>query len=323
MTTPSVPLRLLTPADVWIHGAAVVGSVAVFATAPLVQSPALAEGLGVGLKIAPTVHAAGAGLLGLAAIFHAARLCLAWLSGQSPSGLLPRGADLAELLHALSFGAGLRPTGPALGRFSYREKIPYLAFWMALPFLWATGLAAGHPAAAVGITGAQGLASLASLHGALGLLVVPLFFWHLFFAHFQPGVLFWNAVWLTGKATVEQVERTRPGWIHSLHPAEETAPQTETEAEKAASVERVLADGNRAAREGRYGDAERLYAEALERYPGYSQALFNLAVVRLRAGSHEAAKEALVRFLEQDPFNPMAEKARKMIDEIEARDGSR
>jgi tetratricopeptide (TPR) repeat protein len=323
MTTTPTSVRLLLPTDVWIHGAAAVGALVVFATAPLVQSPALAARLGLGFPLAAGAHAAGAGLVGLSALLHACRLCLAWLAGQSPKALLPCARDLRELLQAVAFGAGLRPTAPSWGRFSYREKIPYLVFWGALPLLAATGLAAGHPAAAVGATGAPGLAALASLHGAAGLLIVPFLAWHVFFAHLQPGVLFWNPVWLTGKASARQVERTRPGWAASLRQTDERAPEEETEAQKAASIEHVLADGNRAAREGRYGDAERLYLEALELYPGYSQALFNLAVVRLRAGSRAEAKQALVQFLERDPFNPMAEKARTMIDEIEAADGHR
>jgi thioredoxin-like negative regulator of GroEL len=51
-------------------------------------------------------------------------------------------------------------------------------------------------------------------------------------------------------------------------------------------------------------------------YPEYSQARFNLAVARLKQGRPAMAAEHFRTFLETDPFNPMAGKARELLDGI-------
>jgi len=57
--------------------------------------------------------------------------------------------------------------------------------------------------------------------------------------------------------------------------------------------------------------------KALQLLPDYSQARFNLAVALLRDDRREEAKQQLTIFLEKDPFNPMVERAREMLDGIE------
>lgn len=315
MVSDRAPVRVLEPTDVWAHGAVAVGVLACLATAPILEAPDLASRTGVSLATAVSLHAAGGALAALGLLFHAARLCLAWLGGKTPSALLPTPADARELGAALLFGAGLRSSPPAWGRYSYREKVSYLAFAAGLPVGLLSGLAAGHPGAAIGVAGAEGLAALARLHAAAGALLLPFLLWHLFFAQLQPGALFWNGAWLTGKTSWARLERLRPGWARQLSgvPEAEAAPG---EVAETRSVEHFLAEGNRAAREGLFAEAEAAYLEALRLYPGYSQALFNLGVARWRAGRGEDAREALERFLEQDPFNPVAARAREILAEI-------
>ena len=78
-------------------------------------------------------------------------------------------------------------------------------------------------------------------------------------------------------------------------------------------VRELLERGNRLAKEGKYENACAAFSEALRLLPGYSQARFNLAVALFRMGDSGAAREQLRIFIEMDPFNPMAEKAREML----------
>ncbi|MBI5018060.1 MAG: tetratricopeptide repeat protein [Deltaproteobacteria bacterium] len=314
--TDQPPVRVLEPADLWAHGAAAMGTVAALLTGPLLHAPALAGRLGLSLAAAGTIHAAAAAIAGAGAALHLTRVCLAWLGGHETVGLLPSRADLRELLDALAFGAYLRPSPPVWGRYSYREKVPYLAFGLGLPLSFATGYAVGFPEATVGLFGPRMLLTLASVHEAVGLVLVPFLLWHLFFAQLQPGALFWNSAWLTGREPWSRVVRTRPGWAASLTAAPEVGPAEPEAVAEALSVEHFLSEGNRAARDGRYDEAEAAYREALSLYPGYSQALFNLGVACARGGKPDRAREALTRFLEQDPFNPVAPKARQILEEI-------
>jgi tetratricopeptide (TPR) repeat protein len=162
--------------------------------------------------------------------------------------------------------------------------------------------------------GTEGLPLAALAHSAAGLFLVPFTIWHVYFALVQPGALFWNGAWITGKSAWARVVRVRPDWAREL--AEEVAPTTATD-DQPPSVEELLESGNRAARAGRFPEAEQAYSEALQLYPGYSQALFNLGVVRLRAANPSGAREALERFLEQDPFGPAATRVQQLLEQIQ------
>jgi tetratricopeptide (TPR) repeat protein len=78
-------------------------------------------------------------------------------------------------------------------------------------------------------------------------------------------------------------------------------------------IEEILERGNRLARDGDPEGAMAAYREALDRYPHYSQAQYNLAVVLEKTGRSGEALEAYGRFLEIDPFHPLAGAVRKAV----------
>jgi tetratricopeptide (TPR) repeat protein len=91
--------------------------------------------------------------------------------------------------------------------------------------------------------------------------------------------------------------------------------QAETQRETL-QVRELLDEGNRLTREGLYDEASAVFEEALRLYPEYSQARFNLGVSRVRQGRPDLAAEHFRIFLESDPFNPMADKARELLGGI-------
>jgi len=306
-------VEVLDPVDRWLHLAVAVGALGALATGPALESPPLAAAWGISPEMAGGLHGGCAGLTLLAWGLHLVRICLAWLEGRNPTGLLLRPRDVSAALSAVAWQAGVGGKRPPVGRFSYRERVPYCAFLLALPLLGGTGWLVGHPQAAVGLLGGSGLLGAAQAHSAVGALLLPLVLWHLYFAHFQPGTLFWNGAWLTGRSPWFRVARVRPEWAAELRGDLDPMGKGEPEAP---SVEALLEMGNVAAREGRHPEAEAAFLEALRLYPGYSQALFNLGIVRRRSGDGAGAIEALTRFLEQDPFSPVASKARELLREL-------
>jgi tetratricopeptide (TPR) repeat protein len=269
----------------------------------------LATQLGLAKSALVPVHGACGAALAALWSFHLVRVCLAWLEGRNPTGLLPRPSDLGDLVRVLTRGTA----AAGLGRFSYRERWPYLFFLLGIPALVVGGWAVSHPATVVGVLGGGGLLRNADLHAALGLACVGALVWHLYFTQLQPGVLYWNPAWLTGRAPWRQVQATRPAWAASL--VQEFRP-AEAEAEDDLSVEALLATGNAAGRRGEFGEAAAAFRQAVALYPGYGQAWFNLGVVLARSGDGAGAREALEEFLRQDPFGAMAPKAKQLLAEI-------
>lgn len=168
-----------------------------------------------------------------------------------------------------------------------------------------------------GVPGATAFRWLKVAHAALGAAWTV----HLL-CHHLPGRWFfappsWRRAIVFGHVPLAEAER-RPGWIAELvregllvpAPPEEVPPELrETE-----SARRALEEGNKAAREGRLEEACAAFEEALRLFPLYSQARFNLGVARMKQGRHDLARREFLRFLEDDPFNPMAERARHLID---------
>lgn len=124
---------------------------------------------------------------------------------------------------------------------------------------------------------------------------------------------------LCGDVPLECAEE-RAGWIAELTvagtlvPVPEEAPQ-ESQRESL-QVRNLLEEGNRLAQQGRYGEACAAFEEALRMFPEYSQARFNLAVARMREGRTDLAAEQFRLFIERDPFNPMAGKAKDLLESI-------
>lgn len=108
----------------------------------------------------------------------------------------------------------------------------------------------------------------------------------------------------------------RPGWAEELLKAASVSDDGH-EIESAPSVAELLSRGNEAAKEGDYERAKSLFEEALDRFPGYSQALFNLAVVLVRMEDKEQAAVRLREYLSQDAFGPAADKARALLADLE------
>jgi len=298
-------VEVLDPVDRWLHLGAIAGMAGALATGPALETPALAEMLG---PLDPSlVHGASAAVLVVVAALHGVRVCLWWLEGRNPWGLLPRPTDLVSLLRALA------PFGPPerRGRYSHQERLAYLGFAVVVPALLVTGWVEAHPTWAVRWIGPAGLMTAARTHAALGLAALIPLGWHLFFALLAPEKLPWNPAWITGRAPLTLAERSWPAWVE-----EAEAPEAVAEAAPP-SVEDLLEAGNAAARARDWDTAAAAYREALSLYPGYSQALFNLGLVCRRAGRHEECRRALERFLEQDPFSPVAPRAREILARLE------
>jgi len=213
----------------------------------------------------------------------------------------------------------------------YRPSQKAFYWWTlaALALLGATG-------SGVGFWGRFGSLSLlpqiAALHRGCALLLLVTILWHLY------GVLTWEGrwrpewSWITGSMAAEQASVRVPGaWRRHL--GEESAhadagaaaaPEEkarERQSQEKARVQEELETGNRFALEERYVEALYHYRRALELYPDYSQARYNMARVLARMGEREMAREAYQQFLAADPFHTLARKAQEAIRELDAEGG--
>lgn len=142
---------------------------------------------------------AAVGLMG-AFLYHFAHLAVSASARRQIATLIPRSADIKELVHRVSYNLGLRPEPPAPVRVGYVEKVEYwAALWGTLItavtglILWfenftLTWLPGWVPEAAT---------VLHFLEAILATLAIAI--WHFYFVIFDPAVYPMDTAWLTGK----------------------------------------------------------------------------------------------------------------------------
>jgi len=299
---------------------------------------ALASGLaygrpfGVGASAMRAWHLlAGFGAFGLL-VYHLLYLAVRGYVEQRGWARFPLRLNSGDFETALAgvrplFGAGV--ASPVEGEYRPSQKALYWWTLAALAFLGATG-------SLVAFWGRFGslflLPQLAALHRGCALLLLVSILWHLY------GVLTWEGrwrpewSWITGSLAAEKASVKIPGaWRRYL--GEESAradagagstPEQharERLVQEKTQVEEELENGNRLALEERYVEALYHYRQALELYPDYSQARYNMARVLARMGEREMAREAYQMFIAADPFHALARKAQEAIREIDAEAG--
>ena len=215
------------------------------------------------------------------------------------------------------------PDSIPVGKYSPVEKGDFLTLLLwSLPLV-GSGILLRWPGL-LGIPGPGAYSWIRVVHAGCGAAITL----HILLRHIpdrwvrMPGP-FRMAV-VNGTVPLEYAEERR-GWVEELVAAgvlvplpEEPVPEVELDSR---TVRDLFEAGNRLAREGRFGDASESFEEALRLYPQYSQARFNLAVARAKEGRNDLAEEQILRFLRDDPFNPMVEKARELLESLQGRHG--
>lgn len=261
-----------------------------------------------------TVHAT-AGVIGAAFfLYHAfALVAIGVRYDVSPEkvAFLPVGWERKRL-------GGCTASGDPIGKFAPGEKGDYLAVLAWSLLLAATGALLRWPGK-LGVPGPAFYAWLRVAHAGCGAaLCVHILCVHVPARWFRAAAPFRRAI-VGGSVPLESAEARR-GWISdlvaagTLVPVPEEAPQ-ESQRESL-QVRSLLEEGNRLAQKELYAEACAAFEEALRLFPDYSQARFNLGVARMREGRADLAAEQFRLFIETDPFNPMAGKARDLLETV-------
>jgi cytochrome b subunit of formate dehydrogenase len=301
----------------------------------LIVGVALATGLALDRPFgagASSIHAwhvlAGFGAIGLLG-FHLLYLAVrGYVEARGWAGFPLRwsGGDFEAALAGLRFLFGSAAAAPEADEYRPSQKACYWWTLAALALLGATG-------AGVDLWGRFGslalLPQLAALHRGCAFLLLVSILWHLY------GVLTWEGrwwpewSWITGALADEKAKLKVPGaWRRHLMNGEsaraEATPEDrarERQSQEKAQVQEELEKGNRFALEEKYVEALYHYRRALELYPDYSQARYNMARVLVRMGEREMAREAYQQFLAADPFHSLARKAQEAIRELDSKGG--
>jgi len=131
--------------------------------------------------------------------------------------MLPKPKDAIDLLGMMRYNLGLGGERPRFERFSYAEKIEYLAFvWGTLVMafsgfiLWFDNFSLRNFPKWV----TDAATALHWYEAILATLAIAI--WHFYMVIFDPDVYPMDRAWLTGRASAEHLKETRPAYYRSL-----------------------------------------------------------------------------------------------------------
>ena len=161
--------------------------------------------------------------------------------------MLPGLKDLRDLRGMLLYNLGLSETRPIFGRFSYVEKIEYLAFMWGTAVMAGTGLMLWFNDLALRYLPKWVSDAATALHFYEAILATcAIAIWHMYTVVFDPDVYPMDRSWLTGRTSAEHLRHTRPIYYAELvklglpdHAKHENRPEEPTSPDIAA------ADGKR------------------------------------------------------------------------------
>lgn len=115
--------------------------------------------------------------------------------------------DLKQLAGSFRYSVGRLPTPPAIGKYSFGQKLHYwLAGFFSLTMIL-SGLALWNPTATMSLLPQWVMPVLLALHGYEGvLLFIVIIVWHLYDAHLSPGNFPMSNVWLSGRMPLDKAK---------------------------------------------------------------------------------------------------------------------
>jgi formate dehydrogenase gamma subunit len=156
------------------------------------------------------VHRVAGVVLVASLVYHGIHLIVSRRDRVILRHLLPRRADLSDLLAVLRYNLGRAPARPLFGKFNYAEKAEYWAFvWgsvvMAVSgfLLWFNSFTLRNFP-----TWVADAATAVHYYEAI-LATLSILVWHLYMVIFDPEVYPMDNAWITGRASEEHLRRTR------------------------------------------------------------------------------------------------------------------
>ena len=128
----------------------------------------------------------------------------------------PSRADWRDLIQTVKYNLGLVPTRPAMGRFTYAEKMEYLGLLWGSGVMIATGLILWFEVPFLNRFQYWVFDLVTTVHSYEALLAtLALFAWHFYYTIYNPDVFPLSTTMVTGRISHEEMERD-----HVLEPRE-------------------------------------------------------------------------------------------------------
>ncbi|CUU02457.1 formate dehydrogenase, gamma subunit [Candidatus Kryptobacter tengchongensis] len=157
-----------------------------------------------GFETRGTLHRISAVLLFITAVYHLIYILFTREGRKEFRELLPRKKDFADFVESIRYDIGKNEKPPMYGRYSYKEKIQYWAFFLFVILMILSGIVLWFHNYLFGILPKWFFDFSQALHSATATLVITfLVLWHLYLVHFSPSNFPINASFWHGYVSEE------------------------------------------------------------------------------------------------------------------------
>lgn len=175
------------------------------------------------------VHRVAAVVLLASVVYHIVHLILVRRDRSILRFILPGLRDMQDLVGVFLYNLGLSDTRPTFGKFSYVEKIEYLAYMWGTAVMALTGFILWFNNLALRYFPKWVTDAATALHYYEAILATfSILIWHMYTVIFDPEVYPMDRSWLTGKASAAHLLHTRPAYYGELRKQEERSKKPES-----------------------------------------------------------------------------------------------
>jgi cytochrome b subunit of formate dehydrogenase len=144
-----------------------------------------------------------------------------------PMPMVPRLKDVVDFRDQVRFNLGVADEPPAMGRYTFAEKLEYLALVWGTALMVATGLLLLYPVRFSSLVPGEFILAAKAAHGGEAILAfLSILTWHAYFVHFRH----WNTAIFTGSLDEGAYAEEHPLELAALRRGEVPAPSALTAA---------------------------------------------------------------------------------------------
>jgi cytochrome b subunit of formate dehydrogenase/mono/diheme cytochrome c family protein len=181
-----------------------------FSAAPISQSLIAAFG---GIEQIRVIHHMAAIVLMAEAILHIVTVGYRAFVMRRPFSMLPVLGDFTDLWQNVSYHLGLSRARPQFGRYSYEEKVEYLAVVWGMIIMIITGFFMWNPIATTRLLPGEIIPAAKVAHGAEAVLaVLAIILWHFYNVHLRH----FNKSMFTGQMTESEMQHEHPAELAEI-----------------------------------------------------------------------------------------------------------
>ena len=138
-----------------------------------------------------------------------------------PMPMVPRLKDVTDFRDQVRFNLGVADQPPAMGRYTFAEKLEYLALVWGTAVMVLTGLLLLYPVRWSALFPGEWILAAKAAHGGEAILAfLSILTWHVYFVHIRH----WNTAIFNGKLDVEAYAEEHPLELRRLRRGEQATP---------------------------------------------------------------------------------------------------